>query len=80
MVDVAELVVSGMVRLIDEHDQILGGVVVLVPILVVDDLARIEGATQHLSRYGSVRVLALDLKVRTRRGGPSSSGPASAAP
>ena len=48
MVHMPEFVVPGVVFLVDEHDQVVGVIVVLVPILVVYDLPRFEGSPENI--------------------------------
>ena len=66
MVHMPEFVVPGVVFLVDEHDQVVGVIVVLGPILVVDDLPRCEGSSENLGGNLTVDVLSVLLEVSVR--------------
>lgn len=68
MVHMPEFVVPGVLSLAGEHDQVVGVIVVLVPILVVYDLPRCEGSSENLDCDLTVDVLSVLLEVSVRVG------------
>ena len=67
MVLVPELMVSSVLVLTGEHDEILRCVVVLVPVFVVDDLSREKGSPESLRGDDPVKVLPVLFDVGVTR-------------
>ena len=70
MVFVPELMVSSVLVLSGENDQVLRRVVVLVPVLVVDNFPGEEGSPENFFGDPPVNVDLVDLEIGRRLSGP----------